>query len=66
MATGPCLLAFLAFVLELAIVHNTADGRPFRGRNFDQIQPGLPSEGEGLGGGDNAQLRLVLVNYANR
>ena len=51
------VLPLLLLVLELAEVHDPADGRALVGRHFDQVQPGLAGLGQGIRRGHDAQLR---------
>jgi hypothetical protein len=60
------MLLLLLFVLELSIVHNTANGRSLRGSNFDQIQPGGASGGKRFFPGDDAELVAIGIDHTQR
>ena len=55
----------LLLVAELAVVHDLADRRPFRGGHFDQIELGLAGHVHGLRGRNDAELFAVGADEAN-
>ncbi len=65
-ATLGVLLPFLALVLELAVVHYTADGGSLSRRHLDKIKPRLPGQPMCLGDWNDAELLLVLVYHPDR
>ena len=50
------VLFFLLLVLELAEIHDPADGRLLVGSHLHQIEPGFTGKTERLFGGDDAEL----------
>ena len=54
--------ALLLFVLELAEVHDLADGRSCVGRDFDKVEARILGEALRLIGGHNSVLFTLLVN----
>jgi hypothetical protein len=46
-------------VAVLAVVHDAADGGPGGGRNLDEIEAEVSGLGEGVVGGDDAELVAV-------
>src|SRR5690606_17973032 len=59
------LLALLFLVLELAVVHQAADGGGGRGGDFDQIDVVLLGHGHGFGCANNAQLFAIHADQAD-
>jgi hypothetical protein len=60
------VLPLLLLILELAEIHDSADGRALVRRHFDQIQIGLAGGSQGLFGGHDAQLFPFRGNDADR
>lgn len=60
----PRLLTF--FVLVLAEIHDSADGRLFVGRNLNEIQTSVASAIESLVGRNNTVLSAIGTDYTNR
>ena len=52
----------LLFVLELAVIQNSADGRPLQRRDFDEIQAGVISGAQSVGRRQYAQHLAILVH----
>ncbi len=57
--------AFLLFILELAVVHDLADGRGGVGRNLYQIQTGLFSHLHRLGRMHNTDVIAICTDQAD-
>jgi hypothetical protein len=57
--------AFLLFVLELAEIHDLADGRIGVGRNLHQVEAGLRGHVHGLGGVHDADVFAVRADQAD-
>ncbi len=60
------VLFFLLLILELAEVHDSADGRFFVWRDLDKIKPRLASPGHRLIGGDDSELPTFGGDHADR
>ena len=60
------VLFFLLLVLELAEIHDSADGRFLVGGHLHKIQAGFPRERERLFGGDDAELSALGRDDADR
>ena len=60
------VLFFLLLILELAEVHDPADGRFLVRGNLDQIKPSLPSASQRLVGGDDSELPTFGGDHADR
>ena len=60
------VLFFLLLILELAEVHDPADGRFLVRGNLDQIKPSLPSASQRLVGGDDPELASFGGDHADR
>jgi hypothetical protein len=56
----------LLLVLELAEVHDSADGRLLVGRHLDEVEAGLTREIQGLLGGDDPELASLRRDHADR
>ena len=59
------LLFLLLLVLELAVVHDAAHGRPLVGGNFYEVEPLADRQGQRVCGLEDAELLVVLVDDAN-
>ena len=57
--------AFLLLVLELAVVHDLADRRPFVGRDLDEVETKLAGGFHGLAGRQDAEHGAVGANDAD-
>src|SRR5688572_32110220 len=57
---------FLLLVLVLAEIHDSADARPFVGRDLDQIEIGLASFGDSLIDRQNSELFTSRSNDSHR
>jgi len=66
MGLGGHLLALLAFIQVLAVIHNTADRGRLSGRDLDEIKPGLTGHAERVVDGDDAPLFLMLIDQWDR
>ena len=60
------VLPLLLLVLELAVVHDPANGRFFLGRNFDKVQAGFAGTRERLDGFQNAEHFAFRSDDADR
>jgi hypothetical protein len=56
------LFLFALLVLELAVIHDPADGWAGGGSDFDEIQLALAGAVEGLAGGDDPDLGAVEID----
>jgi hypothetical protein len=63
-------LGFVVFLLlgiaPLAVVHDPADRGPRLGRNFHEVETSLGGPSLGVGGFDDSDLLIVLVDQADR
>lgn len=59
-------VSLFLFVLELAVIHDSADGRTNIRRDFNEIETGLNGLLQSLAGGNNADDLSVLANDSNR
>ena len=59
------MVLLVLLVLELAVVHDPADGRLFHGRDLDEIESRLACRGEGLIGRNDSKLFAILSDDAN-
>ena len=60
------VLPLLLLVLELAEVHDAANGRLLLRGDFDQVEPDFAGLLQGLDGFDDAQLGAVVSDDADR
>jgi hypothetical protein len=60
------VVLLLLLVLELAEVHDPADGRLLVRRHLDEVEARLPRQVQGLVRGDDAQLGAVGPDHADR
>jgi hypothetical protein len=56
----------LLLVPPLAVIHDAADGRAGGGGDLNQVQTGLASASERLGGGRRTDFDVSLVNQKDR
>ena len=59
------MLAFAFVVLELSVIHDTANGRTLVRSDFDQIEAGFSCLGERLFCGNDSKLRAVDADDAD-
>lgn len=60
------ILFFLLLIAPFAVIHDSADGRAGLGGNFDQVESGFARHAQGLRGGYDADLFLLVVDEPNR
>lgn len=64
----PVRSVFRLFLLEIlvsAVIHDPANGRLFGRRDLDEIETGLPRDRQRFARGDDPELLLILINYAD-
>ena len=62
-AAGRLLLPFFSLILELAIIHDAADGRPLHRRDLNQVKSRSSRHAQRLVDRNDADLVLILIDH---